>query len=123
MSFCRLDEDCDLLAYESEDGLVDIILRGAIENLDYTIPAGLDELQEMEYTVKHFDKLYKPWDNVRCGEKYWSLTPLQAEGLLRNLRADGVRFPDSVFEEVIRLFDPADLYEPTLGDVAEARPI
>lgn len=73
MSFCRLSDDCDAYVYMTDDGLVDIIIRGSIENPAYSVPEGLDELAEMEFMIKHYDDLYMPWDNHHAGEKFYEL--------------------------------------------------
>ena len=125
MNICRIEDGVsDLNVYETDEGRVDITVRASVRNPEYSIPEGLTDLQEMEYMVKHYDKLYMPWDNHHAKERFDSILPIQAIEIIEAMRVDGVLVPDNVIPTLWKMID-ADLVgvEPSLGDMNEAHPL
>lgn len=101
MSICRIEDGVsDLNIYETDDKFISIIARTSVTNPEYSIPEGMTDLQEMEYTIKHYNKLYMPWDNVYAGFRAEELQPREAIHILIAMSERGVMVPPNVISEL-----------------------
>lgn len=120
MSICRIEDGVsDVYVFQNDEDLITIHVRRNVLNPNHSIPEGLTDLQEMEYTIKHFDVLYQPWDNPYAGEVYSEIFPIHALELLEEMAKHEVLIPDNVIPDLWKLIDYLD--EPSVSDMNEAK--